>query len=196
MGGRGEAPNWYVITGVPSSGITTLANALRPYVHKVFPEAARILIDKNLKNGIPVSETRGDEGLFQQRVLHMKLQREANAKRNRTYIFERGVPDSIPYFKVSGLDPAPLYAYSANRYKKVFFLEPLPYVRDYARTETEETRERLNVMLIGTYKYLGYNVITIPAVSVKERVKLVLKHLERQHNAAPMITSRLASASK
>lgn len=174
---RIKTPRWYVITGAPSSGITALATALRLHVDKIFPETARVLIDRNLKKGIPVAETRADEATFQQKVLQMKLQREAKARKDKAYIFERGVPDSIPYFMLNGLDPKPVEAYSRNRYRRIFHLAPLAYERDYARTESDEARLKLSKLLLSTYKNLGYEVIGVPAVPVEERVKIVLPFL-------------------
>ena len=102
---KDSAPNWYVFTGVPSSGISTLVVALKSYVDGIFPEAARVLIDRNLKKGISVAKTRADEGKFQKKVLRMKIQKETRARKDKTYLFERGIPDSIPYFAISGLEP-------------------------------------------------------------------------------------------
>lgn len=178
MSSTGKIPNWYVVTGVPSSGISTLASALQPYVDKIFPEAARTLIDRNLKKGIPVAVTRKDEGEFQKKVLRMKRLREARSRTDKIYIFERGVPDSIAYFKIAGLDTTPIKNYS-GRYRKIFFLEPLRYKKDYARTESKDVRNMLNKMLLASYTDLGYKVVFVPAVSVEERVKIVLSHLNK-----------------
>ena len=179
MQSKDRKPNWYVITGVPSSGISTLADALKPYVDCVFPEAARAYIDKNLEKGIPVSETRADEGAFQRKVLKMKLLNEGKTEKSKTCLFERGVPDSIPYFKVAGLDSEPLKKFCKDRYKIVFHLEPLDYEKDYARTESAETRKRLDALLMDTYKDLGYTVVRIPTVPVEERTRIVLSYLKK-----------------
>jgi predicted ATPase len=178
MPSTGKVPNWYVVTGVPSSGISTLVSALRPYVDKTFPEAARMLIDRNLKRGIPVAVTRKDEGEFQKKVLRIKLLREARARTDKLYVFERGIPDSIAYFEVAGLDSAPIKKHS-NRYRKIFFLEPLKYEKDYARTESEAVRDKLNNMLMASYTGLGYEVVFVPALPVEARVKLVLSHFDK-----------------
>jgi predicted ATPase len=178
MNSRIRTPNWYVVSGAPSSGITTLVSALRPYVDKTFPEAARALIDRNLEKGISVARTRADEGAFQRKVLRIKLLREARARKDRVYVFERGVPDSIPYFIIAGLDPGPVETYSRNRYKLVFYLEPLEYKKDYARTESKKTRNRLSRLLLSAYRDLGYKVIRVPAVPIEKRVRIVLSILQ------------------
>ncbi len=172
-----ETPNWYVVTGAPSSGITTLVNALRPHVDKTVPEAARTLIDEARGRGIPATELRRDESEFQKKVLQMKLQIETQTESGRLTIFERGVPDSIPYFIIAGLNSDSIKTYARNRYKTVFYLELLPYEKDYARTETDDVRTKLSRLLYETYTDLGYRVIRIPPLSIPERVRLVLSHL-------------------
>ena len=122
-------PNWYVVTGAPSSGITTLVNALRPHTPKIFLEVARTLIDEAREKGISAAKFRENEGEFQKKVLDAKLKLEAHADTSVLTIFERGVPDSIPYFALAGLDPEPIKAYARGRYRAVFYVEALAYER-------------------------------------------------------------------
>lgn len=96
--------NWYVITGGPSSGKTTLIKELSKLGFITCPEAARILIDKGIKNGKSVKEIRGDEAEFQKRVLKMKIEKEKKMPRNKIVFFDRAIPDSIAYYQIFGLD--------------------------------------------------------------------------------------------
>lgn len=97
-----EIPPWYVITGGPSSGKTTLLERLHDLGYNTVPEAARVLIDEYEAKGIPAKDLRKDERLFQQRVLQMKLKIEEETPRDRVVFFDRGVPDSIGYFLAYG----------------------------------------------------------------------------------------------
>jgi predicted ATPase len=63
------------------------------------PEAAKILIDKGIKNGKSVKEIRGDEAEFQKRVLKMKIEKEKKMPRNKIVFFDRAIPDSSPIIK-------------------------------------------------------------------------------------------------
>lgn len=174
-----KTPNWYVLTGAPSSGVTTLADALRPRLKNalVFPEAARVYIDEVVAQGIPAAELRKDEGKFQRKVLEIKLRTEESAPRDQLCIFERGIPDSIPYYRVAGLDPEPLRSISRRRYSGVFYVEPLDYVPNYARTETPEARAQLIKELFEVYVELGYSVVRLVKESVEQRVAKVLAQL-------------------
>lgn len=171
-------PPWYVITGTLSSGKTTIINKLALRGYQTVPEAARVLIDKCEAQKISTQELRKDERLFQQRVLQMKLDTEKSLSRNMVTFFDRGVPDSIAYFKVCGLDTGELEKISRDRYRKIFFLEKLPPEEDYARVEDTKTRIDIDKLLRQSYVDLGYEVVKIPVLSIKERLKLILSKID------------------
>jgi len=173
-------PNWHVFTGAQCSGKSTLITAMRPHVDRVIEEAARLIIDENRRRGISVEETLRDRAAFTRQVAELKLGLEAVADREKLTFLDRGVPDSIPYMRLHGLDASHLYAHATqNRYRSVFFLEMLPYKRDYARSRDEKIRTALNYMLPRVYASLGYDIIHIPRAPVDERVEMVLAHLKR-----------------
>ncbi len=67
--------NWWVVTGGPSSGKSDLLSYIQFYYgHKVrvFPEAARVLIDLGRSRGQTTEQIRADEFYFQEMVAHMK----------------------------------------------------------------------------------------------------------------------------
>jgi predicted ATPase len=59
-------------------------------------------------------------------------------------------------------------------------LERLPFEKDYARTEDNETLNRIQVLLRRAYSDLGYEIIDVPATSLKERLELVLSSIDSQ----------------
>jgi len=171
--------NWYVITGGPSCGKTTLVRYLALFGFSIFPETARLLIDIERANGKSVEEIRRNEAEFQKKVFKTKVEAEEKIPPNRLTFFDRGIPDSIPYFELNGLDPAPVIEASKKRkYKKIFFLKQLPFKKDYARTEDEKLAKKLSELIYKAYVDLGYNPIIISSDNFKERVKLVLNQIE------------------
>jgi len=62
-----DKPKWYVITGGPCSGKTTIIKELRKIGYIVYPEAARIFIDKEIRKGRLLKEIRKNEAKFQKR---------------------------------------------------------------------------------------------------------------------------------
>lgn len=171
--------NWYVITGGPSSGKTTVLKELAKLGYLIYPEAARVFIDQEMAKGKSLKEIRGDEAEFQKKILKIKIEVEKKAPRDKIVFFDRAIPDSIAYYQIVGLDSSEVLRFcQKGRYRKIFFLEQLPFENDYARVEDEETIKKLNKLLEESYQNLGYQVITIPAISVEERVRKILKEIK------------------
>ena len=173
--------NWYVITGGPSSGKTTSINELSKLGFHTVPEIARILIDREKDSGKTLDQIRGDElePDFQERVLKMKIEIENKTPKDKVVFFDRGIPDSIAYYEILGIDPKKLKEFCREkRYKKIFFLEQLPYKKDYARTEDIETVNKISELLFKAYADLEYEIIRIPAMSIEDRIKMILSYVE------------------
>ena len=169
---------WYVITGAPSSGKTTIISRLSKLGYQTIPEAARVLIDKEISEGRTLEEIRRDELDFQRKVLKMKIEIENKISKDKIVFFDRGVPDTIAYYKLYGFNLEEVLKFCKERtYKKIFFLEPLPFEKDYARIEDEDKAKKLNNLFKMAYIDLGYDVISVPIISVDERVKLILSNL-------------------
>ena len=173
-----EIPAWYVVAGGPSSGKTTLIKGIEKLGYYTVQEAAKFVIDENIAKGISVEDLRKDGGRFAQIVFQKNLQLEAAAPRDRIVFFDRGIPDCIVYHKLAGLDTKHIDTISRGRYRKVFFLDPLPfYENDYTRPEDSDLAARLSNLLLNVYNDLDYTIVKVPPVSVEERVKLVISSL-------------------
>jgi predicted ATPase len=169
---------WYVITGVPGSGKTTLISRLSEMGYLTCPESARLLINKETSKGKPLKEIRGDERKFQKRVFKIKIKLEDKLPKGKIVFLDRGFPDCIAYHKLYGLDTKEILKLcKEKRYKKIFFLEPLPFKKDYARTEDKKTIEKLNYLLRKSYLDLGYEIVTVPIMSAEDRIKFILSKI-------------------
>lgn len=171
--------NWYVITGGPSSGKTTVLEELAKLGYVIYPEAARVFIDEEMAKGKSLKEIRGNEDEFQRKVLKTKIEVEKAAPQDKIVFFDRAIPDSIAYYQICGLNPEEVLKFCQKKvYRKIFLFEQLPFDQDYARVEDEETIKKLNQLLKESYENLGYQVIDIPAVFVQERVKKILAEMQ------------------
>jgi predicted ATPase len=172
--------NWYVITGGPSSGITCTADYLATLGYYTIPEAARVLIDNEISRGKSLEEIRGNELAFQQAVLRLKQETESRTPRDRTAFFQRGIPDTLAYYRYIGADTSGIESPCRRaRYRRVFILEPIPYRQDHARTEGEEGARRLFELIKETYEKLGFDVRIIPRATIEERAAMIIKHVEK-----------------
>jgi predicted ATPase len=175
---------WYVITGGPSTGKTTLLAELEKLGYKTIPEAARTVIDQAIAAGQTVEELRADEKSFQDKVAKLKEKIEAELDRNVVTFFDRGMHDTLAYmrhyeFKIEDWVHDLL---SKSTYDKVFLLDPLPnYEKDYARTEAENFVGSIQKLLHEAYTKFGMEPIQVPVLEVTERAKFVLKHVEEEH---------------
>ena len=64
--------NWWVITGGPSTGKSTLIERLSRRGYQVTQEAARQIIDEEMAKGRSLEQIRRDEWEFQERVSRRK----------------------------------------------------------------------------------------------------------------------------
>ena len=172
---------WYVITGGPSSGKTKTIEYLAFWGYPVIPEAARILIDNERSKGRTTEQIRANEAEFQRIVLQMKIDVENRIPVDRITFFERGIPDSIAYYRVCGEDTKPAIRASQKRkYKGIFLLEQLPFEKDYARVEDERLANELSRLIHNSYSTLGYNVISVPPKSIDKRTKYILSKMSNE----------------
>ena len=171
--------NWYVITGGPCSGKTSILNELKKIGFKVYYEQARIYIDRELKDGKSLEQIRKNEFLFQLKVLEMKVNFENKLSPDKLLFIERGIPDTAAYLKLINKDkniilPTPI---NPPHYRKVFLLRILPYEKDYARTESREEALLLETLLEKSYRQLHINLVKIPVMPLTKRVKYIISHL-------------------
>ena len=118
--------NWYVITGAPASGKTTLLKSLEELGYRVVHEVARAVIEGDLASGRSLGEIKREVASFERRILDVKVATEATLPRDQVIIFDRGIPDSIAYFKIAGLDHEyAVYGSPRDHYRKVFLLDML-----------------------------------------------------------------------
>lgn len=172
---------WYVLTGASSSGKTTLAKSLAEKGFKVCLEVAREVIDQGIAQGLSVPEIRADERAFQSKVHQLKIERERLLSPNQTVFFDRGIPDTIPYFQLINAPIEELEPTSKNcSYRKVFLLDRLPYELDYARIENEEEQGILHKNLERVYKELGFPVVQVPVLPLAQRVDFILREIETE----------------
>ncbi len=171
--------NWYVITGGPGSGKTTTVNLLNERGYKTTIEHARHYLDTKIRDGKTVEEIRKNQSEFQLGVLEMQIEQEAELVPDELVFLDRAIPDALAYYRFLGLDgDARLEeAMKSVSYKKVFILDCLPLVNDYARREDEAAQKKIHQTLIEVYESLPFPILRIPVLPTDERVEFILKNL-------------------
>lgn len=171
--------NWYVITGGPSSGKSTVIRQLKDLGYKTTHEAARHYIDLQRINGRSVDEVRANQRQFQHKVLNLQIDLERHLDPQELVFLDRGLPDELAYYKYFDLSPdEKLVEYlKTATYKKIFIMDLLPLDKDYARIEDVEAQKALHQLIIESYKARNEPIVMVPVLPPKERVAFILANL-------------------
>jgi predicted ATPase len=171
--------NWYVITGGPGSGKTTTVNLLKNKGYTTTIENARHYIDTLRVNGKTVEEIRKNQIEFQQKILDLQLEEERSHPLEQIIFLDRAIPDALAYYRFLNIpeDDKLSDAIKNACYKKIFILDPLPLVNDYARTENATDQKKIHLLITEVYTSLGYPIIHVPVLAPEARVNYILKNI-------------------
>ncbi|HTR18849.1 MAG TPA: ATP-binding protein [Candidatus Paceibacterota bacterium] len=174
-----KTPPWYVLTGGPCAGKTTLVFELEKLGHAVLPEAARMFIEEQLALGKTIPEMRKDINKFEHDILQRHIELEGNVAKDKVTFFDRGIPDNVAYFRFTNLpiDEEFRRILETTKYRKVFLLEMLEYANDTARFETPEEARHIHNEIRRAYEELGHTIVDVPVLPIPERVEFVLANL-------------------
>lgn len=171
-----------MIIGGPGTGKSTVLNELIARGYHCKPEISREIILEAQKEGIDQLFLT-DPLLFSKLLLEGREQqyKEADASQEPIVFFDRGIPDVHAYMNYSNTAYPSYFVEksTAYKYQKVFMLPPWKeiFVSDNERYETFEIAVALNEHLKKAYLEIGYEIITVPFGTVKERADFILDSL-------------------
>ncbi|MGD9153414.1 MAG: ATP-binding protein [Gammaproteobacteria bacterium] len=163
--------NWCVITGAPCSGKTTTIKALEKLGYAVGHGVTRPFIAlQKQKNSIMNNPL-----YFQQQVFKLRKEREIFLEPSKLVFLDRGIPDSIAYYKIRQFDYEKVSnAAKIKRYKHVLLLARLPLEDDGVRFEDDSRANTLEKLIEQSYSELGYKITHIPICPIQKRINLIL----------------------
>lgn len=174
--------NFYVLTGGPGSGKTTLIEQLKKEGYNCVPEVGRAIIKKQLSFGgsaVPWSNASEYANLMLQYSLqdYISLSSETS-----THFFDRGISDILGYTELINLSNKDTYINSTEnfRYNSTVFILP-PWESIY-KTDTERKQDfKLAVatynMMKSIYEKYDYKLVEVPCMSIPERIKFILDRI-------------------
>lgn len=171
--------NWYVITGGPGSGKTTTVNILRDRGYITTMEHARHFLDTQRLKGRTIEEVRAAQSEFQHGVLKMQIDQENEIAPHVQVFLDRAIPDALAYYRYLNMPVDGLLRDALQKvsYKKVFIMDPLPLVNDYARLENAEAQKKIHELITEVYEALPSLVVHVPVLPAEQRVDFILKNI-------------------
>lgn len=174
---------FYIVTGGPGSGKTSVIEALRARGYSCALEAGRGIIQDQMKIEGRALPWR-DPLLFAELMLSWEMRSYHAAEQTTgSVFFDRGVPDVMGYLRLTGT-PVPQHVHNAAvafRYNPVVLIAP-PW-KEIFRQDQERKQDfheaiRTYEALAATYTELNYQLIEIPLLPVDERVKFILHQIK------------------
>ncbi|AMS41775.1 AAA family ATPase [Aminobacter aminovorans] len=175
---------FFVLTGGPGSGKTTMIERLAAAGHTTSVEAGRSIIrDQAAISGTALPWH--DRALFAELMLSWEMRSHTIAEATPgPAFFDRGVPDVIGYLRLVGL-PVPIHIEQAAREfrynRKVFVLPHWPeiFTQDNERRQDEDEARRTHASMVATYAACGYDLVEVPTAPVEDRLAFILENVRQ-----------------
>lgn len=173
-------PNFFIFTGGPGAGKTTVLEELARRNYTVIPEVARTIIKAQKATGGNAHHM-GDRSTYCDLMLKASIEDYTRSlERNEPVFFDRGIPDLYSYTQsyCGGVTDEVLKASFQYRYNTQVFLFPAwadIYCHDTERKQSFDEAVKTYLSVKESYTNCGYSILELPKGSVSERVDFILK---------------------
>lgn len=177
-----QKDNFFIITGGPGVGKTSLLEELQQKGFPYVKEVARKIIKEQI-------EMQGDALPWenQQKYSDLMLKRSVQdftefSNETKVLFFDRGIPDTFGYQRLINLPVSSAFKKILKEYRynsNVFILPPWLeiYHTDNERKQDFEEAQKTFEVMCEAYTEIGYNLIKVPKTNIPERANFILKHI-------------------
>ena len=171
--------NFYIFSGGPGAGKTTILNELSKHHYECVPEVARAIIKTQHATGGNALHT-GDRIAYTDLMLKQSVADFVDqSSRDDILFFDRGIPDLYSYLTqyCGGVTQIVADAIQLYRYNVLVFLfPPWPdiYCHDTERKLDFSEAIKTYQSVKEAYSICGYKTIDVPKLAITERVNFIL----------------------
>ncbi|MCD8042804.1 MAG: AAA family ATPase [Tannerellaceae bacterium] len=172
--------NFYVLTGGPGVGKTSVLNGLRRRGFLCIDEVAREIIRSEMERGGDALPW-GNIPDYTRKMLHASVAVYINCKNiEEICFFDRGIPDTLAYARLTGQEEQEIRKITTEyKYNPAVFLFP-PWQEIY-QTDAERKQDfaeavRTYEIMKDVYRECGYTIVEVPRMPVEERCDFILEH--------------------
>lgn len=175
--------NFFIVTGGPGAGKTTLIEALGALGFRTVGEAGRRIIREQKAMGGKATHD-GDRLAYRDLMFEDAVRTfEEMTPASGAVFFDRGLPDLIGYSRLIGetVPQALSNAVQRYRYNRIVFVVP-PWENIYGR-DTERKQDFAEAVatcdaMRSAYEEAGYTLVDLPMTSVEKRVTFVIECIQ------------------
>jgi predicted ATPase len=175
-----ERPNFYILTGGPGAGKTTVLEALKARGFLGVDEAARQILKEQKAIGGDATHD-GDRIKYRDLCLARSIEDyEAVEERAAPVFFDRGIPELLGGYGEPAGAPTPTHvaqAIARCRYNRTVFVFPpweAIYCHDEERKHTFQHAVEVYGLVGAVYSQCGYAPVEVPCLPVDARVDFIL----------------------
>ncbi|MFV0512897.1 MAG: AAA family ATPase [Jhaorihella sp.] len=170
--------HFFVVTGGPGAGKTSLLTELARRGFHTIPESGRAVIREEMAGGgdaLPWA----DRMAYAERMLERDLRAYSAAQAlSGPVIFDRGIPDITGYLTLCGLPVPPHIAAAAKAasYNACVFLAPYwdeIFTQDTERKQSRAEAKATYAVMRETYIALGYEITELQRADIATRADFV-----------------------
>lgn len=177
-----QKSNFYVLTGGPGSGKTSVLQELERRGYICIPEVARPIIKEQISiNGdaLPWKNREKYSELMLQHSVRDFIQYQ---NEDNICFFDRGIPDTYGYCLLirQPVSDALMNSVKSYRYNPQIFIFPFwkeIYETDSERKQDTREAEETFYQLKSAYESLGYQTCILPRIPVNQRADFILEQV-------------------